>query len=73
MVLDYRLPDMTGADIVAAMGDRIADLPVLVVTGFPAPETEERMRAAGVSDYIIKDIALAFLDNLPGAVEAALN
>ncbi|MCP4204861.1 MAG: response regulator, partial [bacterium] len=55
VVLDYKLPDMTGADIVAALGDRLATLPVVMVTGYPDPVVEERMRAAGVFDYIIKD------------------
>ncbi len=72
LVLDYRLPDMTGADVVAAMGDRIAGLPVVVVTGYPDPEIERQMRAAGVRDYIVKDIGMAFLDSLPKAAQAAL-
>lgn len=73
MVLDYRLPDMTGADVLAALGDRIAVLPVLIVTGFADPEIEKRLRAAGVSDYIVKDMGLAFLDNLPRSVRSAID
>lgn len=72
IVLDYRLPDMTGADIVATLGDRIATLPVLMITGFPDPRIERRMRNAGVSDYIVKDAGLAFLDNLPRSVHSAV-
>ncbi len=73
LVLDYRLPDMTGADIVAAMGDEINFLPVVVVTGNPDPEVERAMRAAGVRDYIVKDIDMRFLDSLPQAARKALN
>ncbi len=72
LVLDYRLPDMTGADIVEALGDRIATLPVVMVTGYPDPAIEARMRAAGVFDYIIKDMGLEFLDSLPKAAQAAV-
>ena len=72
LVLDYRLPDMTGADIVAALGDRVASLPVIMVTGYPDPAVEARMRDAGVFDYIVKDTDLAFLDNLPEAAQAAV-
>ncbi len=72
LVLDYRLPDMTGADIVEALGDRIASLPVVMVTGYPDPAIEARMRAAGVFDYIVKDLGLEFLDNLPKAARAAI-
>lgn len=73
MVLDYRLPDMTGADVVAALGDRIAFLPVVVVTGCPDPDIERQLRDAGVMDYIVKDIGMRFLDRLPQVVHAALN
>lgn len=72
IVLDYRLPDMTGADVVTALGERISILPVLMVTGFPDPEVERQMRGAGVRDYIIKDMGLVFLDNLPAAARAAI-
>ncbi len=72
LVLDYRLPDMTGADIVEVLGDRIASLPVIMVTGYPDPAIEARMRAAGVFDYIVKDLGLEFLDSLPKAVQAAI-
>ena len=72
VVLDYRLPDMTGADIVETLGDRLATLPVIMVTGYPDPVVEERMRAAGVSDYIVKDLELNFLDRLPIAALAAV-
>lgn len=66
------LPDMTGADVVAAMGDRIACLPVIVVTGYSDPEVAARLRGAGVYECIIKDIDLAFLDRLPKAAHAAI-
>ncbi len=72
VVLDYKLPDMTGADIVATLGDRLATLPVVMVTGYPDPVVEERMRAAGVFDYIIKDTDLKFLDRLPITALAAV-
>ncbi|MEM7352767.1 MAG: response regulator [Acidobacteriota bacterium] len=72
LVLDYRLPDMTGADIVAHLGDRITSLPVVMVTGYPDPRIEARMRDAGVYDYIIKDMKLEFLDHLPRVAQAAI-
>ncbi len=72
LVLDYRLPDMTGADIVEVLGDRIVSLPVVMVTGYPDPAVEAQMRAAGVFDYIVKDMGLEFLDSLPNAAQAAI-
>ncbi len=50
LVLDYRLPDMTGADVLEALGGRTESLPVVVVTGYPDPDVERSMRAAGMDD-----------------------
>jgi len=72
LVLDYRLPDMTGGDVVSALGERITSLPVVVVTGYPDPAVESWMRAAGVYDYLVKDADLMFLDDLPRVVRSAL-
>lgn len=72
VVLDYRLPDMTGADILSMLGDRLGEKPVVVVTGYPHPEIEKRMRAAGVYAYLFKDMELRFLDQLPAVARAAI-
>ena len=72
VVLDYRLPDMTGADILSLMGDKLDRQPVVVVTGYPDPKIEERMRAAGVFAYLFKDMDLSFLDELPVVARAAI-
>ncbi len=72
LVLDYLLPDMTGADIVTELGDRIPGLPVVMVTGYPDPAVAERVRAAGVLDYISKDVDLKFLDQMLGAAQTAI-
>ena len=73
VLLDYRLPDMTGADVVAALGERIESLPVVMVTGFPSPEVIGQMMGAGVDDYLVKDTDMDFLHRLPTVVEAALH
>ncbi len=73
IVLDYMLPDMTGAEVLVELGERIAVLPVVVVTGYPDPEIEQRMRSAGVFDYLIKDMELEFLDRLPHVVKNAID
>ncbi|MCP4963081.1 MAG: response regulator [Actinomycetia bacterium] len=72
LVLDYLLPDMTGAYIVTDLGDRIPALPVVMVTGYPDPAVAEQVRAAGVRDYISKDVDLKFLDQMLEAAQAAI-
>ncbi len=72
LVLDYLLPDMTGADIVTELGDRIPGLPVVMVTGYPDPAIAEQVRAAGVLDYISKDVDLRFLELMLDAAQTAI-
>ncbi len=72
LVLDYLLPDMTGADIVLELGDRIPGLPVIMVTGYPDPAVAEQVRAAGVLDYISKDVDLRFLELMLDAAQTAI-
>ena len=73
MVLDYRLPDMNGGEVLAALGDRLKKLPVVVVTGYPDPEIEDRLRAAGIYDFLVKDTALDFLQQLPRVAHEAIS
>lgn len=72
VLLDYRLPDMTGAEVVAALGDRIRSLPVVMVTGYAQAELREEMLRSGVAGYLVKDTNLDFLRDLPMAIESAL-
>ncbi len=72
LVLDYKLPDMTGADIVTELGDRIPGLPVVMVTGYPDPAIAEQVRAAGILDYISKDVEGKILDHMLDAAQTAI-
>jgi two-component system capsular synthesis sensor histidine kinase RcsC len=71
VVTDYTMPDMTGADFMAALRQRSA-VPVIAVTGHSDPEVEQQMRAAGVFEFLFKDPGLKFLRELPKAVAAAI-
>ncbi|MEM7353622.1 MAG: response regulator [Acidobacteriota bacterium] len=70
VLLDYKLPDMTGLDFVAALGDRIELLPVVVVTGYADAKLAVDLLKAGAADYVIKDTELVFLQQLPKLVRA---
>lgn len=73
MLLDYRLPDMTGADVISNLGARVSTLPVVMVTGFPSPEIIGHMTSSGVDDYLIKDTEMDFLRRLPAVVDSTLH
>ncbi len=72
VLLDYKLPDMTGLDFIAAIGDRIKSLPVIVVTGYADAKVAVKLLKAGAADYVIKDTELVFLQQLPKTVQDTL-
>ncbi len=72
VLLDYKLPDMTGLDFIAAIGDRIRSLPVIVVTGYTDAKVAVKLLKAGAADYVIKDTELLFLQQLPKTVQSTL-
>lgn len=54
IVLDLTMPEIGGIEVLQRI--RSADLtqPVIVVTGDSRPETEQEVRALGVSEFIVK-------------------
>ena len=67
IVLDYSLPDMTGAEFVTQM-DKLP--PFIVTTGAGDEKIAVSMMKRGAQDYLVKDIH--FLDNLPVVVKRLL-
>lgn len=68
VLLDYRLPDMTGLDILESMGERTTTVPVIVVTGYQDSTLEERVLSHGARRMILKDGGLTFLQRIVEAV-----
>jgi signal transduction histidine kinase/DNA-binding response OmpR family regulator len=71
MLLDNRLPDMTGAELLQAMDVERLSLPVLMVTGYGDEELAARVLRSGALDYLVKDIGQNFLRELPKRVTEA--
>jgi len=70
LLVDYRLPDMTGDKVIKTMTQRGYSLPFIVVTGQGDEETAVEMMKLGARDYLVKDAT--FLDRLPLAIERTL-
>lgn len=47
LVLDHRLPGMTGLDLLAALRERDASLPAVIITSNPSRRLRARIAAAG--------------------------
>ena len=54
VVTDLKMPVMDGLELVAAIMQRYADIPVIVMTGFGTPETERLAMQGGALDFIAK-------------------
>jgi signal transduction histidine kinase len=70
LLVDYRLPDMTGDKVIKTMTQRGYSFPFIVVTGQGDEETAVEMMKLGARDYLVKDST--FLDRLPLAIERTL-
>ena len=58
VVLDYRLPDTDGIDILHSIRVKFPDVPVVMLTGHNDAETAVRALRAGADDYVTKPFDL---------------
>jgi PAS domain S-box-containing protein len=68
VLLDQRLPDMTGLELLRTLAREGIAVPVLMVTAWGDEHLATRVLQAGALDYIAKDPALTFLGELPKRV-----
>jgi PAS domain S-box-containing protein len=71
LVLDYKLPDMTGKDIVAALSGEGFTIPFIIVTGHGDERIAVEMMKMGARDYIIKDSGL--MDVIPHVLKRVID
>ena len=56
VVLDLHMPDINGFEVQEQLNEVRSTLPVIVITGHDATETQNRVMAAGASAYLLKPI-----------------
>jgi len=64
ILLDLNMPGLDGIAVLKEI--RMVDLkqPVIIMTGDTNPETERKVRALGVSDFIVKGLSLQALTDV---------
>jgi PAS domain S-box-containing protein len=55
VLLDLKLPDLEGTDLIRAMKELLPELPIIVLTGLSEARFAIESLALGVSDYLFKD------------------
>jgi DNA-binding NtrC family response regulator len=69
LLADIRMPDMDGLEMSREVVREFPGTRVIVITGYPSPESAEQARRLGVSDYLPKPVAP---DELTAVTAAAL-
>src|SRR5665213_1708400 len=64
------MPAMTGLVLAARLRAIRVSLPVIIMTGYTAPQLQERVKAAGVRELLVKPVTIR---SLGIAVHAALS
>ncbi|MBM4069617.1 MAG: response regulator [Planctomycetes bacterium] len=72
VILDQRLPDMDGLDLLQSLNREGITTPVLMVTGHGDEHLATQVLRAGALDYVVKDRALNFLAELPKRVSDSI-
>jgi PAS domain S-box-containing protein len=63
LLLDYKLPDMTGREVIERLEEHGYSVPFIIITGHGDERTAVEMMKLGARDYLVKDHA--FLEVLP--------
>jgi two-component system response regulator ResD len=60
VLLDLRMPGMTGTDVFTRLRAKDPSVPIVVVTGADDEETAKRLLRAGAADYVRKPVDLDY-------------
>ena len=72
LILDIKLPDMDGLDILARLKDQKFNAPVIVITGHGSIHTAVESMRLGAADFLVKPFAIEkLIDSAGRAVRAA--
>ena len=68
-VIDYKMPNMDGLDLVKRLRNRDISAPIILITGYPDEHISERAATAGVHHVLRKPL---LDDSLIGQIRGAL-
>mgnify|MGYP005836624425 CR=1 FL=1 len=68
VILDVRMPEMSGVDVLAEIKKVDADIEVIIMTGYASVDTAKEILTRGAYDYMLKPYSI---DELVEKIEAA--
>lgn len=72
IMVDYRMPGMTGMEVLEVITQQEEHPPVIMVTGGGSEKTAVQAMKLGASDYIVKDIEAGYLELVPLVIAQVL-
>ncbi len=71
VIVDQKMPGMSGLDVIQHLNDRQAACPVLMVTGFGDEKTAVEAMKRGAFDYVVKDASVDYMKFVPTLIREA--
>ncbi|HEY6012171.1 MAG TPA: response regulator, partial [Nitrospirota bacterium] len=71
-LVDYNMPFCGGLDVIRALSEKGAMIPVIMVTGQGNEEIAVEALKLGAADYVVKDTEMKYLNLLPVVIDRAL-
>ena len=69
LVIDYKMPDMNGIDLVGQLRRNDIAAPVILITGYPDENISARAAAAGVEHVLLKPLlGESLIKHINGAI-----
>jgi FixJ family two-component response regulator len=69
-VIDYKMPSMSGIDLASRLRKRHVDTPIILITGYPDENIQEKAAAAGIRDVLLKPhIEESLVNRIRGAIQ----
>ncbi len=71
-VIDYKMPAMSGIDLANRLRSRHAGTPIILITGYPDENIEEKAAAAGIRHVLLKPhLEESLASHIRGAIQEA--
>jgi CheY-like chemotaxis protein len=69
MLVDYRMPELTGIDLITILREEGCPLPVVLMSGYHATEDRASTKALGIADVLKKPV---LMEKLAGVIDHCL-